>query len=58
MIKQRMANPNSADHMYLLVDRSLAPLMGTLEAWPSTITTVAGWTEFRIPQLSNGTGSR
>ncbi len=33
--------------MYLLVDPSLAPLAGNLEAWPSIATAPKGWAEFR-----------
>ena len=54
LIKQRIADGNWADHVYLLVDPSLAPLAGNLQAWPSTITTDAGWTEFRVPPSSAG----
>ena len=54
LIKQRTADGNWADHVYLLVDPSLAPLAGNLQAWPSTITTDAGWTEFRVPPSSAG----
>jgi hypothetical protein len=54
LIKRRIADGNWADHVYLLVDPSLAPLAGNLQAWPSTIATDAGWTEFRVPPSSAG----
>jgi signal transduction histidine kinase len=56
LIRHRIADGNLADNVYLLVDPSLAPLAGNLKAWPSTITTDAGWTEFRLPPLLDGTG--
>ena len=54
LIKQRIADGNWADHVYLLVDPSLAVLAGNLRAWPSTITTDQGWAEFRAPASSTG----
>jgi signal transduction histidine kinase len=54
LIKQRIADGNWADHVYLLVDPSLAVLAGNLRAWPSTITTDQGWAEFRVPASSPG----
>jgi signal transduction histidine kinase len=54
LIKQRIADGNWADHVYLLVDPSLAVLAGNLRAWPSTITTDQGWAEFRVPASSTG----
>jgi signal transduction histidine kinase len=47
LIQQRMADKSFADHVYLLVDPSLAVLGGNLRAWPSTATAAGGWTEFR-----------
>jgi signal transduction histidine kinase len=55
LIKQRIADVNPTDSVYLLVDPSLAPLAGNLREWPSTIAT-AGWAEFRTPATSGGTG--
>ena len=55
LIKRRIADGSSADNVYLLVDPSLAVLAGNLRAWPSTVTTDEGWTEFRVPPLSAGT---
>ena len=55
LIRQRIADGNLADNVYLLVDPSLAALAGNLQAWPSTITTDEGWTEFRVPSSSAGT---
>ena len=54
LIRQRIADGNWADHVYLLVDPSLAVLAGNLRAWPSTITTDQGWVEFRVPASSAG----
>jgi signal transduction histidine kinase len=54
LIKQRIADGNWADHVYLLVDPSSAVLAGNLRAWPSTITADEGWTEFRVPPSSAG----
>jgi len=57
LIRQRMADKNFADNVYLLVDRSLAPLGGNLRAWPSTVTAAGGWVEFRalepLPNAAN-----
>ena len=55
LIKQRIADGNPADNVYLLVDPTLAPLAGNLREWPSTIA-AAGWAEFRAPATSGGTG--
>ena len=56
LIKRRMADKSFADHVYVLADPSLAVLGGNLKAWPSTVTTASGWTEFRASEpLSNGT---
>jgi signal transduction histidine kinase len=55
LIKQRIADGNPADNLYLLVDPSMAPLAGNLAEWPSTIA-AAGWVEFRTPATSGGTG--
>jgi signal transduction histidine kinase len=52
LIRQRIADANLADNVYLLVDPALAPLAGNLKAWPSTITTDEGWTEFPVPPLA------
>jgi signal transduction histidine kinase len=52
LIRQRIADANLPDNVYLLVDPSLAPLAGNLKAWPSTITTDEGWTEFPVPPLA------
>lgn len=50
LIRQRMADNNFADNVYLLVDPSLAPLGGNLRTWPSTVTATRGWVEFRAPE--------
>ena len=50
LIRQRMADKNFADNVYLLVAPSLAPLGGNLRAWPSTVTAARGWVEFRAPE--------
>lgn len=56
LIKQRMADQSFAGNVYMLVDSSLAALAGNLKVWPSTVTAVRGWTEFRAPEpLSNAT---
>jgi len=55
LIKQRIADGNPADNLYLLVDPSLVPLAGNLAEWPSTIAP-AGWAEFRTPAASGTTG--
>ncbi len=47
VIQQRIAHRSLTDNVYLLVDPSLAPLVGNLKAWPSTATAASGWTEFR-----------
>ncbi len=56
LIQQRIANKSFADNVYILVDPSSAALGGNLKAWPSTVTTARGWTEFRASEpLSNAT---
>jgi signal transduction histidine kinase len=47
VIQQRIVHKSLADNVYLLVDPSLAPLVGNLKGWPSTATAAGGWTEFR-----------
>jgi signal transduction histidine kinase len=57
VIEQRIADKSFADHVYLLVDPSLAPLAGNLREWPSTATAAGRWTEFRgsapLPDATN-----
>jgi signal transduction histidine kinase len=50
VIQQRITHRSLTDNVYLLVDPSLAPLVGNLKAWPSTATAASGWTEFRGPE--------
>jgi signal transduction histidine kinase len=50
LIAQRIADKSFAGNVYLLADPSLAPLAGNLTAWPSTVTALSGWTEFRAPE--------
>jgi signal transduction histidine kinase len=52
LIQQRIADKSFADHVYLLVDPSLAVLGGNLRAWPSTAMAASGWTEFRAADPS------
>src|SRR6202011_5321846 len=47
VIQQRITHRSLTDNVFLLVDPSLAPLVGNLKAWPSTATAASGWTEFR-----------
>ena len=47
LIRQRAADKVFPGNVYILVDRSLAPLAGNLPAWPSTVMAAGGWTEFR-----------
>jgi signal transduction histidine kinase len=53
LIQQRIADKSFADNVYLLVEPSLAVLVGNLGAWPSTVTVARGWTEFRGPESSD-----
>jgi signal transduction histidine kinase len=57
LIQQRIADKGFADNVYILVDPSSAVLGGNLKAWPSTVTTAGGWTEFRaseaLPDATN-----
>src|SRR5258706_4769398 len=57
LMQQRIADKSFADSVYLLVDPSAAVLGGNLKAWPSTVTTAGGWTEFRasepLPDATN-----
>ena len=56
LIQQRIADKSFADNVYILVDPSSAALGGNLKVWPSTVTAVSGWTEFRAPDpLINAT---
>ncbi len=50
LMQQRIADKSFADSVYLLVDPSSAVLGGNLKAWPSTVTTAGGWTEFRVSE--------
>lgn len=58
LIRQRVADRSFADNVYILADPSSAVLAGNLEAWPSTVTTERGWTEFRAPRRSSGSTGR
>jgi signal transduction histidine kinase len=58
LIEQRIADKSFAGNAYLLTDRSLAPLAGNLTAWPSTVTAIRGWTEFRAPAALRGAADR
>jgi signal transduction histidine kinase len=57
LIQQRVADKSFADNVYIFVDPSSAVLGGNLKAWPSTVTTTSGWTEFRssepLPNTTN-----
>jgi signal transduction histidine kinase len=56
LIHKHIADKSFADNAYILVDPSSAILGGNLKAWPSTVTTTRGWTEFRASEpLSNTT---
>ena len=55
LIKQRIADGNPADNLYLLVDPSLAPLAGNLAGWPSAIA-AAGMGRISHTGASGGTG--
>jgi signal transduction histidine kinase len=56
LIQQRIADKSPADNAYILVDPSSTVLGGNLKAWPSTVTTTNGWTEFRASEpLPNAT---
>ena len=50
LMQQRIADKSFADNVYLLVDSSSVVLGGNLKAWPSTVTTAGGWTEFRVSE--------
>jgi signal transduction histidine kinase len=54
VMRERIADGNWGDRVYLLVDTSFVPFAGNLKEWPSTITTGGGWTEFRTPARSDG----
>jgi signal transduction histidine kinase len=58
LIEQRIADKSFSGNVYLLTDRSLAPLAGNLTAWPSTVTAIRGWTEFRAPAALRGGADR
>ena len=58
LIQQRIAGKRFADNVYILVDPSSAILGGNLKAWPSTVTTTRGWTEFRAPEPLPNTANR
>jgi len=58
LIQQRIADRSFAGNVYLLVDPSLAPLAGNLEAWPSTAAAARGWTEFRAAEQPPGAANR
>jgi signal transduction histidine kinase len=56
LIKQRIVDKGFADNVYVMVDPSLAALVGNLQAWPSTVTAAKGWIEFRAQEpLPNAT---
>ena len=48
-IKRRMADADFDGGVYLLTDRSFAPLAGNLEAWPAARADAAGWADFTAP---------
>ena len=50
LIQRRIADKSFAANVYILVDPSSAALAGNLKAWPSTVTTASGWTEFRASE--------
>jgi signal transduction histidine kinase len=58
LIQQRIADKRFADSVYILVDPSSAILGGNLKAWPSTVTTTRGWTEFRASEPLPNTTNR
>jgi signal transduction histidine kinase len=58
LIQQRIADKRFADSVYILVDPSSAILGGNLKAWPSTVTTTRGWTEFRASEPLPNTANR
>lgn len=55
-IRRRIGDRQLGDWTYLLVDRSLAPVAGNLEAWPQTLRGNRGWSE--LPAPGRGPGSR
>ncbi len=57
-IAQRMADKGFDGGIYLLTDRSLAPLAGNLKAWPAALTAAAGWADFTAPDWKPGTSDR
>jgi signal transduction histidine kinase len=58
LIQQRIADKSFTDNVYILVDPSSAALGGNLKAWPSTVTTTRGWTEFRASEPLPNTTNR
>ena len=48
-IKRRMADADFDGGVYLLTDRSFAPLAGNLEAWPAARADAADWADFTAP---------
>jgi signal transduction histidine kinase len=58
LIQQRVADKSFADNVYIFVDPSSAVLGGNLKAWPSTVTTTSGWTEFRASEPLPNTTNR
>jgi len=58
LIQQHIADKSFADNVYILVDPSLVALGGNLKAWPSTVKTTRGWTEFRASEPLPNTTNR
>ncbi|WP_311966751.1 sensor histidine kinase [Bradyrhizobium australiense] len=58
LIKQRTADKDFADNVYILVDPKLAALAGNLKVWPSAGAAASGWTEFRAPEPLPSTAKR
>ena len=57
LMQRRIADKSFPDNVYILADPSLVVLAGNLMAWPSAVTTLKGWIEFRAPQPLSGTAN-
>jgi len=56
-IEQRVADAGG-DGVFLLADRSLAPLAGNLKAWPAALTDAAGRADITAPDWGPGATAR
>ena len=57
-IRQRIADTHFEGGLYLLADRSLAPVAGNLRAWPPALRGSEGWGNFKAPEWRHGAADR